>query len=234
MNKTEKNAGWIAGISLIIMSLAAGFSYGYVQHKLLNTSVEITRQNVIENKYLFFAGLAGWMVILISDLIVAGALYVFFKSILSRLSLLTALIRIAYTLVLGVAVYQLFGILLLLHERGTAHEISSHLASFEKIWSVGLIVFGFHLLGLGYLSMTSRHIPWLLSYLLYLAGLSYVLIHSGKTFALFHPQVIDSAEKILALPMALSEIMLAVWLIYKAWKPDNLSKVSQSSTIKIV
>jgi len=220
MNQKEKRAGLIAGISIIVMAMAAGFSYGYVQNKLLNTSVEITRQNVIENKYLFFAGLAGWIVIFITDLIVSGTLYLFFRNSMMRLSRLTAIIRIIYTLILGAAIYQFILIIPFLQAPDTAFDINAQFMFFEKIWSAGLIVFGFHLLGLGYLSIKSSHIPQLLSYLLYLAGLSYVLIHSGKTFTLFHPYLIASAETILALPMALSEIMLAVWLIHSGLKKD--------------
>jgi len=234
MNQKEKRAGLIAGISIIIMAIAAGFSYGYVQNKLLNPSVEITRQNVLENKNLFFAGLVGWILIFITDLIVSGTLYLFFRNRMMRLSRLTAIIRIIYTLILGAAIYQLIAIIPFLQAPDTSFDINAQFIFFEKIWSAGLIVFGLHLLGLGYLSMKSQYIPWLLSYLLYLAGLSYVLIHSGKTFALFHPHLIDLAETILALPMGLGEIMLAAWLIYKAWKTDNLTKISQSSTIKTV
>jgi len=221
MNKTEKNAGWLAGISLIIMSLVAGFSYGYVHNELLSASAAITKLDLEENKLLFLAGLAGWMVIFISDLIVAGALYVLFNSTMSRLSLLTAFIRIAYTLVLGVAVYQLFGILSLLQGSHSSFDINSQVEAFQKIWSAGLIIFGFHLIGLGYLSLKSQIVPGVLGYLLYLAGLSYVLIHSAKQFTLFAPTEIASIEHILALPMALSEILLAIWFIYKGMKNEG-------------
>lgn len=221
MNQTEKNAGWIAGISLIIMSLAAGFSYGYVHNELFSISAVITKPDMEENKLLFLAGLAGWVVIFISDLIVAGALYVFFKSTMRRLSLFTAFVRISYTLVLGVAVYQLISILPLLQGSHSSFEINSHVEAFQKIWSAGLIIFGFHLLGLGYLSVKSQIVSSVLGYLLYVAGLSYVLVHSAKQFTLFAPAVIASIEHILALPMALSEILLAVWFIYKGMKKEG-------------
>jgi len=223
MNQKEKGAGLIAGISIILMALSAGFSYGYVQHELLDTSVEITRQNVIENKYLFFTGLAGWMVIFIADLIVSGTFYLFFRNSMKRFSRLTAIIRIIYTLILGAAIYQFIVIIPFLQAPDPTFDINAQFMFFEKIWSAGLIVFGFHLLGLGYLSMKSPNIPRLLGYLLYIAGFSYVLIHSGKTFALMHPHLIVSAENILALPMALSEILLAFRLIHFGLKKDWVS-----------
>lgn len=215
MNKKERKAGLVAGISLIVMAVAAGFSYGFVQNQLVSESAEVTMQNLIENKSLFLAGLAGWLVIFITDLIVSWALYIFFKTTSKRISLITSIVRILYTLVLGVAIFHLFAIIPELTKAETATEINSRFASFEKIWSAGLIIFGFHLLGLGYLSIKSQNIPGFFGYLLYIAGVGYVLIHAAKQFALFSQYVIDSVENILALPMALSEILLAVWFIYK-------------------
>ncbi len=224
MNKKEKTAGLVAGISLIVMAIAAGFSYGFVQNQIVGESAEITRQNLMDNKSLFLAGLAGWIVIFITDLIVSGALYIFFKTTSKRISLLTSFVRIIYTLVLGLAIFQLTGILPFLKGTGTSFEINTQFASFGKIWSTGLIIFGFHLLGLGYLSIKSRLIPGFLGYLLYIAGAGYVLIHAAKQFALFSQPVIDSVENILALPMALSEILLAGWLIYKGLKSAGMHK----------
>ena len=218
MNKKEKIAGLVAGISLIVMAVAAGFSYGFVQNQLVSESAEVTMQNLIENKSLFLAGLAGWIVIFITDLIVSGALYIFFKTTSERISLITSFVRILYTLVLGVAIFQLFAIIPELSKTEAVIEINSYYSSFENIWSVGLIIFGLHLLGLGYLSIKSQNIPGFFGYLLYIAGISYVLIHTAKQFVLFSQPVIDSAESILALPMALGEILLAIWFIYKGLK----------------
>jgi hypothetical protein len=225
MNKTEKKAGLVAGISLVVMAIAAGFSYGFVQNELLNESAEITRQNLVENKSLFLAGIAGWIVIFITDLLVSGALYILFRDNMKRVSALTAITRLIYTAVLGFAIYQLTGILPLLQKAGTSLEISSHFESFEKIWSVGLIIFGFHLLGLGYLSVKSKFIPWFLAYLLYIAGVSYVLIHAANQFTFFSQTIISSAESILSLPMALGEMLLAFWLIYKGLKRNKSIQV---------
>ncbi len=221
MSKKEKSAGLISGISLIVMAIAAGFSYGFVQNELLGKSAEITWQNLAVNKYLFLAGITGWIVIIITDLIAAGGLYIFFKNRSARISLIAAIIRILYTLILCAAVYQLIGIIPFLQEVKTSFEIKSQFASFEKIWSAGLILFGFHLLGLGYLSVKSQFVPGFLGYLLYIAGASYILIHTAKQFALFSQNVIASVETVLAFPMALSEILLALWLIYSGLKSSE-------------
>lgn len=215
MNDSEKRAGLIAGISLIVMAMAAGFAYGFAQDKLVDVSAEIMKQNLLENQSLFYAVLAAWALIFTTDLIVSKALFNVFRHTNRRISAITALVRIAYTLMLGVGILQLSSLVPLLNGHEIKVDVRLPFALFERIWSAGLIIFGFHLIGLGYLSIKSKFIPALLGYLLYLAGVSYILIHAARQFALFGQPVIDSAETILAIPMALGELLLAIWLIYQ-------------------
>jgi hypothetical protein len=227
MQSKEKKQGIIAGVSLVIMAVVAGYSFGYAHTSLVVDSPEITMQNLISNKLLFYAELSGWSIIFITDLIVALALYFFFRSTSKQLSWITALIRIVYTIILGIAIIQLFKIIPVLSlanpiaDNLIVSETQSHFHLFEKLWSIGLIVFGFHLIGLGYLSVKSKSVNWLLGYLLYFGGISYVFIHSSRHWSLFDSTVINSAERILALPMALAEILLALWLIYNGFRKSS-------------
>ena len=215
MNHSEKRAGLIAGISLIVMAMAAGFAYGFAQGKLVDVSAEIMKQNLLENSSLFYAVLAAWALIFTTDLIVSKALFNVFRHTNRRISAITALVRIAYTLMLGVGILQLSSLVPLLNGHEIKVDVRLPFALFERIWSAGLIIFGFHLIGLGYLSIKSKFTPALLGYLLYLAGVSYILIHAARQFALFGQPVIDSAVTILAIPMALGELLLAIWLIFQ-------------------
>ena len=215
MNHSEKRAGLIAGISLIVMAMAAGFAYGFAQDKLVDVSAEIMKQNLLENQSLFYAVLAAWALIFITDLIVSKALFNVFRHTNRRISAITALVRIAYTLMLGVGILQLSSLVPLLNGHEIKVDVRLPFALFERIWSAGLIIFGFHLIGLGYLSIKSKFTPALLGYLLYLAGVSYILIHAARQFALFGQPVIDSAVTIFAIPMALGALLLAIWLIFQ-------------------
>ena len=111
MQNKEKKQGIIAGISLVIMAIVAGFSFGYAHNNLVTDSPTITLQNLIAGKSLFYAELAGWSIIFALDVIVAIALYYFFRSTSKQISLITAAIRIAYTLILGIAIIYLFKII---------------------------------------------------------------------------------------------------------------------------
>jgi hypothetical protein len=218
MTNKEKYYGIVAGLSLIVMALAAGFSYGYVQNQWVGETALQTTQKIGENKSIFFAGLAGWLVILITDLLVAYALYVFYKKANKQISEIAAVIRVLYTIVLALAVYRLFSIIPLIDKPDSANNIQAMADAFQNTWSVGLIIFGFHLLLLGYLSIKSKHIPQVLGYLLYFGGAAYLFVHSAKQLNLLESTTIGSIESILSIPMALCELLLAFWLIYKGFR----------------
>jgi uncharacterized membrane protein len=218
MNNQEKYYGIISGLSLIVMGLAAGFSYGFVYDQIVAESTLETFDNLANNKSLFIGGLVGWLVVIFTDLLVSFALYVFFKRTNKGISMLTAIIRLLYTLVLGIAVYYLFSVLPMMDQADKANKISGLISSFENIWSIGLIIFGIHLLGLGYLSLKSKFVPGFYGYLLYFGGAAYLFVHGAKQLALLEPTLLVSIESVLSLPMALSELLLAFWLIYKGFK----------------
>ncbi len=227
MQIKEKKQGIIAGISLVIMAIAAGFAYGYAHINLVADSPEITLQNLIANKSLFFAELLGWSLIFITDLIVAIALYFYFRSTSKQISKITAFIRIIYALILGIAVFQLFQLIPVLtvanplSDKPNVTETTYHLQLFEKLWSVGLIIFGLHLIGLGYLSLKSKSVPNLLGFLLYFGGICYTFLHGSRQLSLFEVQTSNTIENILALPMALAEILLAFFLIYSGFRKSR-------------
>lgn len=224
MQIEEKKQGIVAGISLIIMAIVAGFSYGYAHNDLVTDSAMTTLENLYEGRSLFLAEIAGWGIIFITDIIVAISLYFFFRGTSRQISLTTAAIRIVYTLILGLAIIQLFKIIPYLSPDNpiigdlAANETATHLHLFEKLWSIGLIIFGLHLVGLGYLSVKSKSVHWLIGFLLYLGGISYFFIHLSRQTGLLDTGAIASAEKILSLPMALAEILLALWLIYNGFR----------------
>lgn len=228
MRNKEKKHGIFAGIALVIMAIVAGFSFGYAHNSLVVDSPEITLQNLIANESLYFAELTGWSVIFILDVIVAIVLYYFFRSASKEISLITATIRIVYTLILGIAIVHLFKIIPILSINNSLSnelivlETYSHLQLFEQLWSIGLIVFGLHLIGLGYLSVNSKSVHWILGFLLYLGGISYSFIHAARQLSLFKSEVISSIENILVLPMTLTEMLFAFWLIYNGFRKTSI------------
>ncbi|WP_054973786.1 DUF4386 domain-containing protein [Paenibacillus sp. A3] len=184
----ERNAAFTAGVSLILMALAAFFSYGFVHGSLVvKGDVGVTFTNIVSSNSLFKAEILGWVLILICDIVVAWALYIFLNK---TLSLLGAWLRLTYSVVLGMAILNLI-VVLHLSAPGTylssfqTEQIQSlmmlFLEAFESIWSIGLIVFGGHLLIVGYVALKSGSIPKVISILLLLAAIGYMVIHHAKS-----------------------------------------------------
>lgn len=200
----RKSAIW-TGFSLIIMALAAIYATQGVHSRIfVENDPQTTFSNLRTMMNLYRSGLAAWTVVFITDLIVTWGVYFYFRDSNRLLAQLTAFLRFVYTLILGMAIIQLFRM-----DSAEPRTILSHLASFEKIWSMGLIVFGFHLLSLGYLSYTSGQQPRYLGILLAISGISYIITHGG--FQLFpeQTQITRQIETVLMLPMALGEMIFA-------------------------
>ncbi len=221
---TQRKSALIAGTVLIIMSFLAAFSYGYAHNTLVITGTpEATFDNLQSNTTLYKTEIIGWFFILVSDVIVALALYAFFKPENPRLSLSAAIARIVYSAILGIAIYYLIQI----NKTPNAYNVLSFLASFENAWSFGLIIFGIHLFLLGILVSRSGFIHNLWGILLIFAAASYIAIHSSKLlFPEFESQL-KTVEKILGMPMAVAEIGFAFWLIIRGGRSKSIVKMNQ-------
>ncbi|CCF14342.1 putative uncharacterized domain protein [Brevibacillus laterosporus GI-9] len=173
----ERKAAATAGTSIIIMALAAFFSYGFVHESLvIKGDASATFHIIMSANSLFKAEIFGWVIILISDTIVAWALYIFLKPIHKNLSLPGACFRLIYSTILGIAILNLVFVLLLSRYPNylssfKIEQIQSllmlFLETFESIWSIGLTVFGGHLLMVGFVALQSDSIPKVISILPY-------------------------------------------------------------------
>lgn len=226
--KTERKSALIAGISLIIMAVAAAFAFGFVHSSLvIPGDSEATFINLTASKSLFLLEIIGWIIILICDVAVSLALYYFFKNDNRKLSFSTAFIRLVYSAILGVAIFYLIQVFNLLGGNtdlsGTA---MSNIDSFKTAWSFGLIIFGVHLFLLGILAVKSSFIHRIWGILLIFAGISYSLIHvSNFLFPDFESQI-KMVETALSAPMAIAEIGFAIWLIVRGGKPRTVFQTS--------
>jgi len=185
-NKTSLSAAaLIAGISLLIMVIAAPFAELFVYPKLVvpDHAAE-TAKNIIANKTLFISGLLGYLITFICDLLVSWALYVLLKPVNENLSLLTALFRLVYTVIALVALLNLVTVFRLLNTSDflTVYQpdqlnaqVMLSLNAFRTHFHFGILFFSIHLMLLGYLVIRSKYIPVIFGVLLIIAGLGYLL-----------------------------------------------------------
>jgi len=224
----QRKSALIAGIALIIMALAAAFSYGFAHASLVITGdADSTLRNLISHNSLFKAEILGWIIILVCDIIVAWSCYVFLKPINQNLSLLGAWLRLAYSAILGTAIMNLLWVQLLstgsdefssFTSTQLGEQVMLHFGAFEATWSVGLIIFGGHLLILGLLTYKSNRVPKWISILLLIASLGYVLIHLFNLFFENYKGVSEILDVVFTLPMTAGELGFGLWMLFRGGK----------------
>ena len=158
----------------------------------------------IENNTLLFKlGIVAFLVTVVFDVVVAWALQELYKN--QTLSLLSTFFRLSHAIIMGIAIFKLLEVL----DFNSNEEILINLKAFNRIWLIGLLFFGIHLILLGRIAKANTFIKWFLI----LAGVCYML----DTLAYFIlPNYEDVASVFLILVATTSiigEMSFAFWLI---------------------
>jgi len=227
----QRKSAFIGSTFILIMALVSFFSYGFVHGKLVvPDDATTTFNNLMSSKNLFKAEIFGWLIILISDILVAWAFYIFLKPIDKNLSLLGAFLRLTYAGILGIAILNLLFVVLLTKNTDylsllNMEQLKAHVMlffdAFELIWSVGLIIFGAHLMIVGCLAFKSDIIPKFISILLMLASVGYIVINLFKTFLSQFEGIIFILNIVFSIPMIGGELGLGIWLLFKGRKVNK-------------
>jgi hypothetical protein len=216
-----KQAAIITGIGLILMAILAPIANFSILEKLIAPgNAAKTTDNIIASKGHFRIGICCFMFVAVLDVIVAWALYIFLKPVNRSLSLLTACLRIVYATLLAAILTNLIYVLQLtsgadylspLQTNQLQAQIMLSLDTFNLGWQLGLIVFGFHLLLLGYLFFKAGYMRKILGILLMLAAVGYSIDGFGK---LLSPNYNTS----IAMFTFIGEVILIFWLLIKGTK----------------
>lgn len=129
------------------------------------------------------------------------------------LSLLAAGFRLIYTLFLGAGLAMLTLQLICIE---TNDQTTIYLEGFLKIGSLGLIVFGIHLLLVGWLMVQAVFIPKPLAVLMILASICYMGNNTAQLLLPHHRPTLAVVDSVLSVPMAAAELGLAFWLLFKS------------------
>lgn len=201
-----RRASTVAGTGYLLLSILAGFGNYGVLGSLVTTGNAIKTANAITaSKGMFVLGIGSLAAVAVLDVIVALALQKIFSPVSQRLSRLAAGLRIAYAGVFALAIYQLVGVL---HVLGNANKALQGVTAFSNIWNGGLMLFGLHLLLLGYLAYKSGYVPRWLGILIAVAGFGYFFDSLASVFSLGLTTKIASVTFI-------GEVALILWLLIK-------------------
>ena len=94
---------------------------------------------------------------------------------------------------------------------GDGIQAMSYLKAFQSIWDRALILFGFHLLLLGYLTFKSGYIPKWIGVFLVLASLGYIVDGFGKILS--HDYILNISQFTFV-----GEVLLIFLLLWKGIK----------------
>lgn len=217
-NKSVRRASVIAGIGLLLMAVLAAFGELVVLQDLVTRGdATQTANNIMNSEGMFRLSIASLFLVAVLDLIVAWALFIVFEQVNRTLSLLAAWFRAIYAGILLVAISQLVGVISILSNPGYFTGFSTEqlhaqvllsINSYYGIWHAGLLLFGLHLLLLGYLAYRSEYVPKVVGILLVIAGLGYAVDSVGP--------VLSSGYTVeLAMFTFVGEVVLIFWLLIK-------------------
>jgi hypothetical protein len=117
---------------------------------------------------LFRCGIAGLILVVILEIVVAAALLTLFMPMSPSLLVMAAWFRLTYAAVYLAAISQLVVALGVL---GDPDQALRAVDAYYTVWHVGLILFGVHLLLVGVLAYRSGFMPKVFGILLVIAGL---------------------------------------------------------------
>ena len=220
---SPRRAARIAGAGYVLIFVLAIFANFMVREGLVDqANPAATVANITDSIGLFRLGLAAFLAVFILDIVIAWALHVVFRRVNRDLSLLTAWMRLVYTVLLGVALVFFFQVLALVGNPDYAAtlgsaQVEAHvmlaLESFNATWLVGLAAFGIHLVLLGVLVVRSEMVSKALGWMLMAAGVAYVADTIANAILADYTAVAPVMLAVVALPSMIGEGWLGLWLL---------------------
>ena len=183
-NPAMRRSALVAGTGLLVLAvLSAAANFGVIQRLATPGDATRTARDILASAGLFRLAIAALFAAAILDIVVARALLTFFGPVHQGLATLAAWLRITYAAIFAVAISQLGGVLPLLGHTRYLTTFSAgqrrtgaltKIQDFQDIWHISLILFGLHLVLIGYLACKSGYVPRVLGVLLLIAGGGYL------------------------------------------------------------
>lgn len=215
----------ITGGLLLVMAVCAMFAEMGVRSALVVPGdASATAANLVASPGLFRLGFAGYLAAFLCDVPVAVLFYALLRPVNQTVALVAMAFRLVYTAIVGACLLHYFGAMVFLGggDYLTAFQPNQLQAlalyclnMYDHGFSMALVFFGIHLALLGMLLYQSKQLPGVFAVLVALGGFAYLI--NGFSFFLapvFHAQV----SPLLGM-LAMSELLLALWLAVKGLKP---------------
>lgn len=191
-----------------------------------------TVENLMSSQSLFRLGIVAETVIVLVEIVVSAILYMLFIPVSKPLSLAAAFARFAQAILQAVNLFTAVPALLLLGGTGylkvfNPDQLNALVQLFADanafmiiIWG---LIFGFHLLLLGYLVNKSGFMPRILGILLIIGGVGYLAQSYGHILAPQYDEILSTVVIVLSIP---GELLFTIYLL---WKGLNVEKWNEQA-----
>lgn len=226
--KANRKAVFIlTGSSIVVMAIIAGVVVGGYFQPMTSLSPKELFYSLQNSSNSFRWGIFGWVSILICDLIAAWGLMEVFKPQFQSWAVLTGWLRFLYAAILAIAIACLILIVPIVESTEmsltNAEELTTILfKGYLNLWSFGLLIIGFHLIGVGVLAYLEKQTKKWLSILVMLAGVGYVITNLMQLVMPNYGEIKPIVEGVFMLPMIVGEVGFGVWLMIRGIKNVSL------------
>tara|TARA_Y100000782_G_C10143632_1_gene248403 strand:- start:288 stop:998 length:711 start_codon:yes stop_codon:yes gene_type:complete len=212
-----KTIARLTGIGYLIIFIAGFYGNFYVLEGLVvQGDVTATFNNITNNPEMYRNGVMAFVIMVITDLILAWPLYLLLKATNQKLALASSLLRVINAIFFFVALGSLFSICPTLNQEGlNALETTQAIDQFNLIWTEGLLVFGVHLLLLGSLLCNSLAFPKIVGILVAIAGMGYLVDGTAQLLFSNYNSYKELFEMTVVIPGVAGELSLTLWLLIK-------------------
>jgi hypothetical protein len=223
----------IAGVLYLINIVAGLVGEMFVRNAMIvSGDAAATAANIAQSPLLWRIGIAGDLIMQVTDVPLMMIFYVLLKPVNRNLALTAMLFTLVQTASLVVNKLNLMMPLFLTADVEYLKAFTPeqlHALAYVAIkahghgFGIGLIFFGFECLITGYLIFKSNYLPKILGVAMQVAGVCYLF----NSFALIlAPAVADALFPVILLPCLFAELSFCLWLLVKGidvskWESPN-------------
>ena len=225
----------VAGILYVLIAVVAIYSVFIVSNNLIVPGdATATATNIAESEGQFRAGILGYLIIFLSEIVLTTLLYVLLKPVSKTLSLMAAIFRLVMTTIHGINLLNRFFVLILLSgvtylsvfETEQLHAlVLLFLDAHDLGFAIGIVFLSFHVLILGYLVYRSGFIPRIFGVLLFVAFFGYLI----DSFAMLLVAGYDATPLYLVIPIFVAEVVFPLWLVIRGVNVERWEQRSRDS-----
>lgn len=153
------------GLLYLVLAVFGMFSAMVLESLIVAGDAQATADSILGSRWLFGSSLVGWLAVVVADVAISVAFYLLLRPVSHMLSPLAAALRLVYSAVLAAVLLNLFDAFRLLTGVQGAEGLGQQqrqamalvaLDTFDAGFLLALVLFGVHLLMLGFLLYGDR------------------------------------------------------------------------------